>query len=151
MSKGRRKQADRRPIWCCACNADVQARLTDGSEVYPSRSDLDRVPFWLCDTCRGHVGTHHRHHVHAMRMEPLGIIPTPEIRNARKMIHRILDPLWQRGGGHKRRHVYAEIAKRMGWPSFHTAELRSIEDARAVYRIVRDIQVNGLDHREAAE
>jgi len=29
-----------RPIWCCTCQKDVQARLTDGREIYPHRHDL---------------------------------------------------------------------------------------------------------------
>ncbi len=141
----------RRSIWCCGCNTDVNARLTDGTEVYPRRTDLARMPFWICDGCGNSVGTHHRHENRAMRHHPLGVIPTAELRSARKMIHSILDPLWQRGGGYKRRLLYATIAKRMGIETFHTAELRTIEAAREAYRIIRDIRRNGLSPTQETE
>lgn len=39
----------------------------------------------------------------------------------------------------KRGEVYQAIAARIGIPEYHTAEIRDIEQARAVYRAVAEI------------
>lgn len=80
-------------IYCCGCEKKVPARLTDGAEIYPHRHDLSGLPFWKCDTCGNFVGCHHKT---KNRTRPLGCIPTPEIKEARKRIHSLLDPLLAR-------------------------------------------------------
>ena len=67
-------------IWCCGCGKEVDARLTDGAEVYPHRRDLASLPFWKCDACGNFVGCHHKTRE---RTKPLGCIPTPEIKDVR--------------------------------------------------------------------
>jgi len=119
-------------IRCCECGDKVQARLTDGTEIYPHRPDLKELPFWKCDQCGNFVGCHHKT---KNRTRPLGCIPTPEIKNARKEIHKILDPIWQ-SGKMSRKDIYAKLTKELGW-KYHTANIRSIEEARQVYRIVK--------------
>ena len=79
-------------IYCCGCGCDVQARLTNGKEIYPHRMDLDEVPFWKCDKCGNYVGCHHKT---KQRTSPTGCIPTSEIRALRVQIHNIIDPLWK--------------------------------------------------------
>lgn len=128
--------AAEKTIYCCGCKADVSARLTDGREIYAHRPDLADLPFWKCDACRNFVGCHHKTRD---RTKPLGCIPTPEIKNARQHIHRVLDPIWK-NKRISRGSVYAEIASRMGTPEYHTAEIRSVEQAREVYRIVKSIE-----------
>lgn len=125
-----------RTIYCCGCGDKVTARLTSGAEIYPHRPDLSSLPFWKCDACRNFVGCHHKT---KNPTNPLGCIPTPEIKAARQHIHRILDPLWK-SGGWDRRALYAEIAERLGRKVYHTANIRSVEEAREVYRIVRDLR-----------
>lgn len=120
-------------LWCCTCAADVAARLTSGAEVYPHRPDLADVPRWICDTCRCHVGTHHKT---SDPTRPLGNIPSDEIKRARVHIHNLIDPLW-RSGRVKRREVYAHLSRELG-REYHTGELRTIEEARRVYRIALD-------------
>ncbi|KAB2716623.1 zinc-finger-containing protein [Brucella intermedia] len=124
-----------RLIYCCGCSSDVNARLTDGAEIYPHRSDLARLPFWKCDACDNFVGCHHKT---KQRTAPLGCIPTPEIKEARSHIHRILDPLWK-SGRFKRRELYSKIANSLGIKEYHTAELRSVEQARDAYRAILEI------------
>ncbi len=126
---------DKRIIYCCGCEADVSARLTDGSEIYPHRRDLSGLPFWKCDACKNFVGCHHKTE---NRTQPLGCIPTPAIKAARQEIHRIIDPLWKSGRVGRRR-LYGMIAERLGIPEYHTAEIRSLEQARNVYRIGREL------------
>lgn len=127
---------DKRFIWCCGCDAEIPARLTDGREIYPHRRDLFDLPFWRCDNCGNFVGCHHKT---KERTRPLGVIPTPEIKNARQHIHRVLDPIWKRGDM-KRGDLYSEIATRLGVDEYHTADLRSVNDARDAYRAVLAIK-----------
>lgn len=121
-------------IYCVCCGHEVEARLTDGKEIYSHRKDLYSLPFWKCDTCGNFVGCHHKT---KNRTRPLGNIPTKELREARKHIHALLDPIWK-SGRMKRKEIYAFIADRIGG-EYHTAEIKSIEEAREVYRIIRDI------------
>lgn len=122
-------------IHCCGCGRDVDARLTDGREIYPRRPQFADLPYWKCDACGNYVGCHHKT---GKPTTPLGVIPTPEIRNARQHIHRHLDPLWQ-SGKVKRRHVYRMVADAMGRRDYHTSDIRSVEEAREVFRAVRKI------------
>lgn len=123
------------PIFCCACDQYTLARLTDGSETYPHRSDLKSLPFWVCDTCGNFVGCHHKT---KQRTKPLGCIATQAIKEARKRIHWIMDPLWK-SGKLSRKEVYAKIAEKLGY-EYHTADIRSVEEANRVYNIVRELR-----------
>lgn len=127
--------SETRSIYCCGCGGDVDARLTDGAEIYPHRPDLASLPFWRCDGCRNFVGCHHKTRD---RTRPLGVIPTPAIKRARKDIHAILDPLWKKRGA-SRGEVYARLAKKLGIKEYHTAEIRTLDEARTVYRAVQEI------------
>ena len=121
-------------IYCCGCEKDVEARLTNGAEIYPRRPDLADIPFWKCDACGNRVGTHHKT---ADPTKPLGVIPTPEIRAARTHIHDLIDPLWK-SGRIKRGKLYALLSEEIGGP-YHTADIRTVEEARAIYRAARKI------------
>lgn len=124
-----------RLIYCCGCEVKVEARLTSGCEVYPHRKDLHELPFWKCDTCGNFVGCHHKTD---KPTTPLGCIPTPEIKNARRHIHAILDPLWQ-SGRISRKKLYELLSEKTG-RQYHTAQIRSVEEAREVYKEVKRIQ-----------
>ena len=119
-------------IHCCACNSSVEARLTDGEEIYPHRSDLYDLPFWKCDDCGNFVGCHHKT---KDMTRPLGVIPTDEIKKARKQIHAIIDPIWQQGIK-PRGYIYAQLSKALG-REYHTAELRTIQEAETVIKVAR--------------
>ena len=122
-------------LWCCGCQCVVQPRLTNGTQVYPHRPDLSDLPFWMCDGCENYVGCHHKT---TDRTRPLGNIPTKDMRNARQHIHRILDPIWK-SGKMPRGKLYARIAAELGIEEYHTAEIRTLDDARRVYRIVKGL------------
>lgn len=122
-------------IYCCSCELDVNARLTNGSEVYPHREDLSKLPFWMCDYCGNSVGCHHKT---SKPTTPLGCIPTPEIKKARSHIHALLDPIWQ-SGKISRSKLYRLVSDKVGW-KYHTAKIRSIEEARECYRHIRQIK-----------
>jgi len=125
----------KREIHCCGCSKKVEARLTNGAEIYPHRRDLAGLPFWRCDTCRNYVGCHHKTQD---RTRPLGNIPTPELRNARQHIHAILDPLWK-SRAISRSEAYAWLTVRIGW-KYHTANIKTVDEARAIYRHVVDLK-----------
>jgi hypothetical protein len=120
-------------IYCCGCETEVKARLTSGSEIYKYRVDLKGLPFWKCDTCGNFVGCHHKT---KNRTAPLGCIPTTEIKEARKHIHALLDPIWQ-SGKVSRKELYAKLTAKIG-KQYHTAEIRSVEEAREIYRAIQE-------------
>lgn len=124
-------------IFCCECNKDINARLTDGTEVYPHREDLSKVPFWICDTCSNYVGCHNRI---LSTTVPLGVIPSQEIKDYRISIHSYIDPIWK-NGYMKRRDIYKHISEKIG-KKYHTAELRTVEDCKKVMEIVRELRIN---------
>lgn len=120
-------------IHCCGCNTKVDARLTDGKEIYPHRPDLYKLPFWKCDACKNFVGCHHKT---VNGTNPLGCIPTKGIRVLRIQIHAALDPLWK-SGWRDRKELYSTITGLMGGKhKFHTAQIRSVEEARKVLTIL---------------
>lgn len=121
-------------LWCCQCQADVQARLTDGREVYPHRLDLANLPRWKCDGCGNSVGTHHKT---TDPTRPLGNIPSSELKRARMHIHSLIDPAWK-SKRIRRGKLYAEIGRRLGY-EYHTGEIKTVEEARRVYRVALEL------------
>lgn len=131
-------------IFCCGCKKDVEAVLRSGAAIYPKvnnelQEKLWHLPFWLCPTCKNFVGCHHKT---KDPTRPLGCIPTAEIRNARKYIHALIDPFWKNHAEpyRARAWVYRWLAAKMGWSEYHTAEIRTIEDAREIYRHAQKIK-----------
>lgn len=119
-------------IYCVGCADTVEARLTDGYEMYPHREDLHGLVFWICDTCGAFVGTHRTNN------KPLGFLATPEIKIWRKNIHDILDPLWQKRLI-RRGKLYAYISKRIG-RTYHTAEIYSVDEGKRIYEVVKELK-----------
>lgn len=126
-------------IYCCSCESDIKARLTNGGEIYPHRSDLSSLPFWKCDCCGNFVGCHHKSN---NPTSPLGCIPTPEIKKHRQALHGIIDPVWK-SGRMKRGDVYKELSRKLGF-KYHTASLRSLDECRAAYKAIEEIKCSLL-------
>ena len=118
-------------IYCTGCEADVETEVVTGATIYPRRPDLKDKKFHRCVVCHNYVGCH-------SSGEPLGVIPTPELRDARKHIHELIDPLWK-SGVINRRTLYRKISSALGY-TFHTADIRSIQEARYIYMIGRRIR-----------
>jgi len=110
--------------------------LTNGCEIYPHRQDLESLPFWKCDGCKNHVGCHHKT---SSPTRPLGVIATKEIKGARRHIHTLIDPIWK-SKRMTRGKLYREIARRLGVAEYHTGELKSMDEARRVYKIGIEIK-----------
>lgn len=121
-------------IYCCECKKEIEARLTDGKEIYSHRDDLYDLPFWKCDDCKNYVGCHHKT---KDKTKPLGNIPNTEIRGARKYIHALLDPMWQNEGNkfHARGSIYKWLSEQLDY-KYHTAEIRTIKEARNIYALL---------------
>lgn len=123
-------------IYCTGCGREVEARLTNGAEMYPHRTDLASMPFWIHDECGAFVGTHHKT---KHKLKPLGFLATPEVKKWRKIIHDILDPLW-RNKKIKRTKAYAYISNRIGH-TYHTGEIYSVEEGKQIYEIVLELKM----------
>lgn len=121
----------RRQIYCCGCGGDTVAILITGGEVYPHRRDLRKLPFWQCPGCGNFVGCHHKT---KNPTRPLGVIATPAVKVARQQIHDILDPLWKLGVM-RRKDIYNRLSKELG-REYHTAEVRSVEEADKVCKLL---------------
>jgi hypothetical protein len=121
-------------ILCCGCNGkEIDARLTDGSEIYPHREDLYDLPFWKCDSCKNFVGCHHKT---SNRTKPLGCIATKEIKAKRIGIHEILDSLWK-NDGYSRSHIYKWLSKKLGYV-YHTGEVKTLEEVNKVKLLLKE-------------
>lgn len=121
-------------VYCCFCEEYAETEILTGDQVYNKRTDLAHKNLYRCTTCHGVVGTHG-----IKGTVPLGVIPDREIANARKHIHALLDPLWQEGLI-ARKSVYKWISKILGY-EYHTAEIRTIEEARRVYKTINKIKI----------
>lgn len=129
--------SDVRWIWCCHCHHDVAARPTTGRDVYPHRPDLADWRGWSCPHCHNYTG------VHRSTGEPLGTIPTQEIRRARMELHDLIDPVWQTGLV-SRSKLYQLVSKELGLANYHIAEINSIEEAQdarfAIQRVIERLR-----------
>lgn len=115
-------------IYCCGCEEHVTPRQTIGSEIYPHWEAGSSIPFFKCDECGNYVGCHKG----SKPLRPLGCIPTVELRGARAAIHAVIDPIWKVHGVN-RKQVYADLAKLTGRKKYHTANIRTVDEAREVY------------------
>lgn len=121
-------------IFCHGCSSEVEARLTDGSEIYPHRQDLSRLPFWICDTCKNYVGCLDKTDDPT---RPKGTIPTAEARKARAYVHRTIDPYWM-SGKISRKKLYGKLSKHIG-KTYHTANISTWDEAMDVTRFARQL------------
>lgn len=124
-----------RPILCTGCQEIVDARLTNGAEMYPNSPKLARTPFWVHDVCGAFVGTHYKTRDH---LKPLGSLATKEVKRWRMLIHQMLDPLWQ-SGKIDRGDAYARISKALGH-TYHTGEIYDVEQGEFVYLLVKEMR-----------
>lgn len=126
-------------LYCCECKRHVKTKTVIGANIYGRNCPLSyrKSRFFQCVACGNYVGTH-------ANGRPLGCIPTKELRYARGKIHALLDPIWQKAPKGKRKSarsvLYAELSRRLGIRAYHTANIRTIEEARRVYRVILEIK-----------
>ena len=122
-------------IYCTACVSKVDARLTNGVDIYPHRPDLKDIPIWICDTCKNYVGCHHDS---SKPTQPKGDIATAEVRKYRVQLHRLIDPLWK-SKQIKRKHLYARMSKALGY-TYHTANICDRDSFEQAYKAAKNIR-----------
>lgn len=88
------------------------AELVTGAVIYPRRDDLHAKRFWRCAPCRAYVGCHDPGNGYGDGTRPLGVLANAELREAKKAVHAVLDPLW-RSGRMSRKRAYRWLAERM--------------------------------------
>ena len=125
-------------IFCVECQKDIKPKKVSGSMVYPLSPRLAHDSFWMCNSCKNFIGCHKNANKNKTR--PLGVIANKELKQARIQLHNIIDPIWQ-SEKMKRGSVYAVISKELGY-TYHTGELRSVDEARKVWRIVAELSNN---------
>jgi len=125
-----------RPIHCCGCQRTVLARLTEGSEVLPERLDTRALPFWVCDGCKNFVGCYRDS---STANVPLGSIPTAELRNARRYLLSLTEPVVR--GGLERKAVYALVSKELG-RRYYPANVRSMDEAAAAHAAILRVRAS---------
>jgi hypothetical protein len=132
-------------IFCVECDKKITPRLVYGNVVYPKSPKLAHKRFWQCVSCKNFVGCHENANKNKMR--PLGVIANRELKQARIAIHNVIDPIW-RNGKLTRSEIYASLGRELGYP-YHTGELRSMEEARRVYKLVAEIHNSVIDDQNA--
>lgn len=95
-----------RTVLCQYCGG--KATLVTGKEIYPRRSDLHKLSFWLCAKCDAYVGTHKN-----SGGVPLGCLANAELRSAKSRAHTSFDPMW-RGKKRTRNSAYRWLSKQLG-------------------------------------
>lgn len=121
-------------IYCCQCEKEIFVPITKGSEIYPHRPDLADLNFYKCPHCGNYVGCHKGTN------RPLGVIPTPAIRQARKIIHSYIDPIYK-SGKMTRTTLYRTISKKLGY-TYHTGETKSVSECVKIMNIAKEIKEN---------
>jgi len=86
--------------YCGCC-----AKLMDSSIIYGRSYGM----LWACLPCNAYVGCHSNSPTH----KPKGTLANAELREARKRVHAVFDPLWK-NGKYTRKQAYQIIADTMG-------------------------------------
>lgn len=117
-------------IYCCKCGKEVESVHVTGKEIYPHRPDLYDLKFYMCSICKCYVGTHKK------SGNPLGTIPSKEIKRLRIEIHnKYLDPLWK-SGKFKRNDLYKELSQ-LVCKEYHTGEINDVYTANKVINYLK--------------
>ncbi len=108
-------------VICPYCGS--QAVLKDAAVIY-RRFGLGQV--YVCPTaeCDAYVG------VHEGTTKPKGSLANASLRNLRKKVHAVFDPLWRDNRYVERSEVYEAAAVVFGLNEFHVGDMRD-EDAQA--------------------
>lgn len=102
-------------VICPYCNS--VALLKDASVVY-FRTGYGQI--YQCPTpeCDAYVG------VHTGTIKPKGSLANSHLRNLRKSVHAVFDPLWKNNTQVKRGAVYTAAARVLGLKEFHIGDMR---------------------------
>jgi len=85
-------------LYCPYCNKE--AVLASSKEIYNGQ---DYGLIWICRPCRAYVGCHRG------TTKPLGRLANAELRDWKKRVHAVFDPLWK-NGKMRRGEAYRKLA-----------------------------------------
>lgn len=89
---------------CPYCHSNSE--ITDGSEIYPHRTDLRQKKFYICRMCNAYVGCH-------TNGLPLGRLANARLRKAKQKAHAAFDPIWK-SGKKSRKEAYQWLGEKLG-------------------------------------
>lgn len=119
-------------LWCVQCNKKVESDLTSGDVIYPHRPDLSNKNFYRCPQCKNYVGCHPN------TINPLGCIPTEELKRARIIVHRKLDALWK-SGKYKRSDIYKLLSNHFGY-NYHNGNTKTVAECEKAMQILEELK-----------
>ena len=103
------------PVICQYCGKE--AELVGGDKVYGGNEKYNNISVWSCEDCEAWVGCHPPNMRYGRTgIEPLGKLAKKELREARRLVHGVFDPMWKEGVysvPYGRKSAYAELAKRL--------------------------------------
>lgn len=94
----------REPV--CEYCGKLSEKVT-GRDVYPLRSDLRSLVFYMCKPCNAYIGCHPGTDI------PLGTLANANLRKMRSAAHAKFDPIWK-DRFIKRKKAYALLATYLG-------------------------------------
>ncbi len=94
-------------VICPYCNCS--ASLVKGCEIYPHRAELAEQFYWICPQCKAYSGCHKG------QGRPRGTLANEELRQLRRKVHWLFDPMWK-NTGIKREDGYVWLARKLNIP-----------------------------------
>lgn len=122
-------------IYCMECQKNVEATIENGETIYPHRPDLADHVFLRCPHCLNYVSADRPRKNDTLKSWQKRLtqrtIPNASCRNYRRMIHAIIDPLWQ-SGVFKRGYIYKRLKEATG-TNYHNASVCDEEIMKKAY------------------
>lgn len=98
-------------VVCPYCRKN--AKLVNGTAIYPHRPDLAQLNFWHCKPCDAYVGCHKPTAYNKFDATlPLGRLADSQLRKAKSAAHKSFDPIWKEGRK-TRAEAYAWLANQL--------------------------------------
>lgn len=123
-------------IFCCQCEKEVEVLLKYGVDIQLNKHEFKDIPYWVCITCNNYVGCHKD-----IKLTPLGVIGTPEIRKKRQLIHSAINYILKQAKKKNKKiiikNIYCYLSKKLGSP-YHASNLRSVNDCENIINIMCD-------------
>lgn len=114
----------KRKVYCLKCKNFMKASLVTGADVEPSMINGRGNFFYQCPVCKGYVGCHKNAN---SRTEPLGVIPSEQVRLARGRVYNAIC-IVAKHHDCKVAVVYKKLAQKMG-RRMTIANIRSGDEA----------------------
>ncbi len=129
---------ERMKIYCCACNANIEAYLVQGYEVLPHVSHLKHSNFWKCPNCRNFVGTRT---VGKDDLAPTGAIVSKNMRKIQRKIRDKIEVILnvKKEIPNAKEILYAWLTKKLNYP-YRTSAIMSKGEANIVMEFLKKIE-----------